>query len=100
MSLETSAGTGKRYGPERVCRVLEFARSTIYAQRVRALSKVVPLSPQRRRPKPKVSDAGLLAAIRTDLGIFHPLPVRVIAWSGPGCASCGTFVSPARTCCA
>jgi hypothetical protein len=31
MSCETSAGTGKSYGLERVCRVLEFPRSTIYA---------------------------------------------------------------------
>ena len=65
MSRETSAGTGKPYGLERVCRVLEFPRSTIYAQRQAA--KVMPLHRARRGPKPKVSDAGLLAAIRADL---------------------------------
>jgi putative transposase len=65
MSRETSAGTGKPYGLERVCRVLEFPRSTIYAQRQAA--RVVPLHPARRGPKPKVSDADLLAAIRADL---------------------------------
>lgn len=67
MSRETSAGTGKRYGLKRVCRVLEFPRSTIYAQQARESAKVAPLHPQRRGPKPKVADADLLAAIRADL---------------------------------
>lgn len=65
MSQTTSAGTGKPYGLQRVCRVLEFPRSTIYAQR--AAAKVVPMCPQRRGPKPKVADADLLTAIRADL---------------------------------
>lgn len=65
MSCETSAGVGKPYGLQRVCRVLEFPRSTIYAQRQAA--KVVALHRVRRGPKPKVSDADLLAAIRADL---------------------------------
>lgn len=67
MSRETSAGAGKSYGLERVCRVLEFPRSTIYAQEKRQTAKVVPLHPARRGPKPKVSDGDLLAAIRADL---------------------------------
>ncbi|WP_449370929.1 transposase [Thiomonas sp.] len=67
MSHETSAGAGKPYGLERVCRVLEFPRSTIYAQAQRQAAKVVPLHPVRRGPRPKVSDADLLAAIRADL---------------------------------
>jgi len=67
MSREISAGAGKPYGLERVCRVLEFPRSTIYAQQARESAKVVPLRPQRRGPKPKVPDAELLAAIRADL---------------------------------
>lgn len=67
MSRETSAATGKPYGLERVCRVLEFPRSTIYAQEKREATRVVPLFPRRRGPKPKVSDADLLAAIRADL---------------------------------
>jgi len=67
MSCETSAGVGKPYGLERVCRVLEFPRSTIYAQQARESAKVVPLLPLRRGPKPKVSDADLMAAIRADL---------------------------------
>jgi transposase InsO family protein len=65
MSRETSPGTAKRYGLQRVCRVLEVPRSTIYAQRARA--KVVVLHPKRRGPKPKVSDEALLEAIRADL---------------------------------
>jgi transposase InsO family protein len=65
MSQTTSVGTGKPYGLQRVCRVLDFPRSTIYAQQ--AATKVVPLRPQRRGPKPKVADADLLTAIRADL---------------------------------
>lgn len=67
MSRETSAGTGKPYGLERICRVLAFPRSTIYAQQAREAGKVVPLHPVRRGPKPKVADMDLLAAIRADL---------------------------------
>jgi transposase InsO family protein len=67
MSREISAGAGKPYGLERVCRVLEFPRSTIYAQQGRESAKVVPLRPQRRGPKPKMPDADLLVAIRADL---------------------------------
>ena len=67
MSRETSAGAGRPYGLERLCRVLEFPRSTIYAQEQRQAAKLVPLHRARRGPKPKVSDADLLAAIRADL---------------------------------
>ena len=67
MSRETSAGIGRPYGLERVCRVLEFPRSTIYAQAKRPSARIVALHPARRGPKPKVSDADLLTAIRADL---------------------------------
>ena len=67
MSRETSESIGKPYGLERVCRVLEFPRSTIYAQRARESAKVLALRPLRRGPKPKMADADLLAAIRADL---------------------------------
>lgn len=67
MSQTTSPGTGKPYGLARVCRVLAFPRSTIYAQQARETAKVVPLHPVRRGPKPKIADADLLAAIRADL---------------------------------
>lgn len=67
MSREISEGAGQPYGLERVCRVLEFPRSTIYAQLIRESAKVVPLHPRRRGPKPKMPDADLLAAICADL---------------------------------
>ncbi len=67
MSSETSVGTDKPYGMERVCRVLEFPRSTIYAQQAREAADVVPLFPMRHGPKPKMPDTDLLAAIRADL---------------------------------
>ena len=44
MSRTISAGTGKPYGLERVCRVLGFPRSTIYAARARESSNVVLLT--------------------------------------------------------
>jgi transposase InsO family protein len=71
MSREISAGAGKPYGLERVCQVLEFPRSTIYAQQAQESAKVVPLHPQRRGPKPKMPDADLLSAIRADLASSH-----------------------------
>ena len=67
MSRETSPGAGQPYGRERVCRVLEFPRSTIYAQEKRQAAQVVALHPMRRGSKPKLSDADLLVAIRNDL---------------------------------
>ena len=67
MSRETSPDAGKPYGLERVCRVLEFPRSTIPAQPAREIAKAVPLPPVRRGPKPKIPDLGLLAVIRADL---------------------------------
>jgi transposase InsO family protein len=67
MSRETSPGTHRPYGLERVCRVLEVPRSTIYAQQARKGAPVLPLHPARRGPKPTLSDADLLAAIRADL---------------------------------
>jgi transposase InsO family protein len=67
MSRAISEGAGKRYGLERVCRVLDFPRSTIYEQQARESTRVLPLHPMRRGPKPTVPDAELLVAIRADL---------------------------------
>jgi len=65
MSHEVSPATGKPYGVKRVCAALNVSRSTVYArQKAGALPKPVPA---RRGPKPKVSDAALLDAIRADL---------------------------------
>jgi len=67
MSKTTSPSAGRLYGLQRVCRVLDIPRSTIYAQEPRQAANVLPLQRARRGPKPKVSDADLLAAIRADL---------------------------------
>jgi len=67
MSRESAAATGRRYGLERVCQVLECPRSTIYARRAADQRKVVALRPRRRGPKPRIGDAKLLQAIRADL---------------------------------
>jgi transposase InsO family protein len=67
MSAEMSPGTHQRYGLQRVCDVLGFPRSSVYARQQRENGKVVALFPQKRGPKPKVSDADLLAAIQADL---------------------------------
>jgi transposase InsO family protein len=67
MSAETSTATGRRYGLERVCCVLEFPRSTIYARRAAESCNVIALHPRRRGPVPTMSDTSLLDAIRADL---------------------------------
>ena len=67
MSREISPEVNRPYGLERVCRVLAFPRSTVYARQERAAARVVSLHRARRGPKPKLSDADLLAAIREDL---------------------------------
>ncbi|AWV05516.1 hypothetical protein DM992_40160 (plasmid) [Burkholderia sp. JP2-270] len=67
MSHAISMTIGRPFGLQRVCRVLDFPRSTIYAERARTLSNVTQLAPVRRGPKPKVPDHELLAAIRADL---------------------------------
>jgi transposase InsO family protein len=65
MSATVSATSGRTYGLERVCRVWELARSTVYARRARAATPAEPA--KRRGPAPAISDADLLALIRTDL---------------------------------
>ena len=86
MSATTSATTGRRYGLERVCRTWERSRSALYARRARAQCRKWERSssalyarraraqcrkrgagPARRGPTPALSDAQLLAAIRSDL---------------------------------
>jgi putative transposase len=68
MAQTTSPATGGRYGVARVCRVWEVARSSFYAARQPAAGPdSAPVVPARRGPKPAVSDADLLAAVRADL---------------------------------
>ncbi len=67
MSQTTSATTGRRYGLKRVCRAWERSRSAHYARRARMQRAASADSPRRRGPQPALSDAQLVAAIRSDL---------------------------------
>jgi len=67
MSEAISEATGKQYGVQRVCRVWELARSSVYDRRQRAEKRRRGDLPARRGPSPKHGDEALLAAIRTDL---------------------------------
>jgi transposase InsO family protein len=67
MSEAISEVTGKRYGIQRVCRVWELARSSVYDRRQRAERRRRGDLPARRGPRPKHSDEALLAAIKADL---------------------------------
>ena len=67
MSATTSATTGWRYGLERVCRTWDRSRSAFYARRARVRRPARGDGPGRRGPTPALSDAQLLAAIRSDL---------------------------------
>lgn len=76
MAEAISAATGRRYGVERVCRVWGVARSSFYAARSAGAEERPQRTPGRRGPKPAISDADLLAAIRADLARSP--------WSGEG----------------
>jgi transposase InsO family protein len=65
MSAAISPSSGRAYGVQRVCRVWDLPRSTVYARRERATRP--PRAVRRRGPVPRVSDADLLALIRRDL---------------------------------
>jgi transposase InsO family protein len=68
MAGATSPATGRRYGVARVCQVWKVPRSSFYAAQQAGAADVGPEpSPARRGPKPAISDADLLAAIRADL---------------------------------
>ncbi len=67
MSETISESTGKRYGVQRVCRVWEVARSSVYERRQRAEKRQEGEVPVRPGPQPKVTDAELLTAIEADL---------------------------------
>ena len=67
MAAAISLGTGRAYGVGCVCDGLGVARSSFYAWR-RRQERSDPLPPPARRgPKPAISDAAVLSAIRTDL---------------------------------
>jgi putative transposase len=68
MAEAISPTTGHRYGVVRVCRVWKVARSSFYAaRRPEGDAGIAAVASARRGPKPTVSDAALLAAIRADL---------------------------------
>jgi putative transposase len=67
MSEEISPVTGRRHGLQRVCRILDRPRSTIYTRRTR-LAAGPPDPPLKRRgPQPRIDDDALVQAIRDDL---------------------------------
>ena len=68
MAGATSPACGQRYGIRRVCQVWGVPRSTFYAAQRPTPDAPTPATPPARRgPKPAVTDAALLAAIRRDL---------------------------------
>ena len=76
MAGSVSPATGWRYGVARVCRVWDVPRSSFYAAQRAAQAPASARPTGRRGPKPTVSDAALLAAIRADLARSP--------WSGEG----------------
>ncbi len=69
MSAAISDATKRPYGVERVCRVWEVPRSTVYSKRARAAAP--PKLSKRRGPVPRFSDPELLTLIRADLESSH-----------------------------
>ena len=68
MAEAISPTAGRRYGVARVCRTWEVPRSSFYAaRRPEGNAGTAAVASARRGPKPTVSDAALLAAIRADL---------------------------------
>jgi putative transposase len=67
MAAAISPGSGRAYGVARVCDGFGVARSSFYAWRRQQECTDPPPPPLRRGPKPAISDAAVLSAIRTDL---------------------------------
>ena len=69
MADATSPATGQRYGIVRVCHLWQQPRSSFYAARQTKAEGDTPAAPppQPRGPKPAISDAALLDAIKADL---------------------------------
>ena len=68
MAKATSSTSGQPYGIQRVCQVWRVPRSSFYAAQTPTSDSANPAPlPARRGPKPAVTDAALLAAIRHDL---------------------------------
>jgi transposase InsO family protein len=67
MSLAISPLTGRPHGLQRMCRILDQPRSTIYAKRARQAAGPPDLPRMRRGPQPRLADEALTQAIRDDL---------------------------------
>jgi transposase InsO family protein len=67
MSQTISPGAEKPYGVQRVCRIWEQARSTFYNTARQCATAEPRPAPQRRGPRPAISDESLLELIRADL---------------------------------
>ena len=68
MAKAISSTSGQPYGIQRVCEVWGVPRSSSYAAQTPTSDSANPAPlPARRGPKPAVTDAALLAAIRHDL---------------------------------
>lgn len=67
MAKAISPTTGQPYGVKRVCEIWDVARSSFYAAQAERQNAVP--TPARRGPKPAITDAALLAAIKRDLEI-------------------------------
>ena len=67
MAAAISPNTGRAYGVARVCDGFGVARSSFYAWRRQQESTDPPQTRLRRGPKPAISDAAVLSAIRADL---------------------------------
>jgi len=67
MTVATSPAVKRRYGVERVCAAFDVPRSTFYAWRGNETQEQPPTPAGKRGPKPRLTDAELLVAIREDL---------------------------------
>jgi len=67
MAVAISPGTGRAYGVACVCDGFGVARSSFYAWRRQQQRTDPPPIPSRRGPRPGISDAAVLSAIRADL---------------------------------
>ena len=77
MAKATSPTAGQRYGIQRVCRLWDVPRSSFYAAQAPERQSAVPAPKAARRgPKPAITDAALLAAIKRDL--------ETSPWTGEG----------------
>ena len=67
MAAAISPASGRPYGVERTCAAFGVARSSFYAWRWQSSEPAPAVAPRRPGPKPAISDADLLTAIRADL---------------------------------